>query len=177
MRSHNVFLVRRRHKKEAAMHNCSTIDKCLVIAYIYCKDRSTIFSQGRYSMPRRKKGWSKLSAWLVVVLGLAAGVTMNLVTAWLQKDVISNALYFLLVIFLLGAIIYSARKVRTPDFLNNVFWFLVATVSLNLFSTWVQYSVLHDTYTLPSVTLFLSFSVIALSISGLIQSNYYGRFK
>lgn len=45
-------------------------------------------------MPRRKKKWSQVSAWTVVVLGLVAGVTMNLVTAWLQKDVIPNTFYF-----------------------------------------------------------------------------------
>ncbi len=67
-------------------------------------------------MPRRKKRWSKISAWTVVVLGLAAGVTMNLVTAWFQKDIISNAFYLFLVIFLLAAIIYSGRKMRTSEF-------------------------------------------------------------
>jgi len=105
-------------------------------------------------MPHRKKGWSKVSAWTVVVLGLAAGVTMNLVTAWFQKDIISNAFYLILVIFLLGAIMYSGKS--THEFLNNIFIFIVATVSLNLFCTWIQFNELHDTYTLPSVTLFLS---------------------
>ena len=128
-------------------------------------------------MPRRKKKWTKVSAWTVVVLGLAAGVSMNLVTAWFQKDVISNAFYFFLVIFLLAAIIYSGRKMRTPEFLNNIFIFVVATVSLNLFSTWIQYSVLHDTYSLPSINLFLSLTVIALSISALLQSHYYRSLR
>jgi hypothetical protein len=126
-------------------------------------------------MPRRKKKWkwSKLSAWTAVALGLAAGVTMNLVTAWFQKDVISNAFYLILVIFLLAAMAYSGRKMHTPDFLNYVFWFLIATVSLNLVSTWIQYSMLRDTYSLPVVTLVLSFSVFALSVSALIQSHRY----
>ena len=128
-------------------------------------------------MPRRKKGWSNISAWIVVVLGLAAGVTMNLVTAWVQKDIISNAFYFFLVLFLLGVIIYSGRKAHTPEFLNNIFILIVVTVTLNLFSTWIQYSVLHDTYSLPSVTLFLAFTVFALSISTLLQSHYYRRFR
>ena len=39
-----------------------------------------IFSRGD-NMPRRKKGWSKVSAWTVIVLGLVASVTINLVTA------------------------------------------------------------------------------------------------
>jgi drug/metabolite transporter (DMT)-like permease len=128
-------------------------------------------------MPRRKKAWSNVSAWTVVVLGLAAGVTMNLVTAGLQKDIISNAFYIFLVLFLLGVIIYSGRKAHTPEFLNNIFLLIVATVSLNLFSTWIQYSLLHDTYSLPSVTLFLAFTVFALSISALLQSHYYRRFR
>jgi hypothetical protein len=128
-------------------------------------------------MPHRKKGWSKVSAWTVVVLGLAAGVTMNLVTAWFQKNIISNAFYLFLVIFLLIAIIYSGRKAGTPEFLNNIFIFIVATVSLNLFSTWIQYSVLHDPYSFSSVTLFLSLTVVALSISALLQSHYYRRFR
>ena len=128
-------------------------------------------------MPRRKKGWSKISAWTVVVLGLVAGVTMNLVTAWLQKDIIPNAFYLILVLFLLGAIFYSGRKAHTPEFLNNIFILIVATVSLNLFSTWIQFSVLHDTYSLPSVTLFLSITAVALSISALLQSHYYRNFR
>jgi hypothetical protein len=126
-------------------------------------------------MPRRKKGWSKVSAWTVIVLGLVASITINLVTAWLQKDVISNALYLFLVFFLLAAIMYSARKMRTPPLLNNVFWFLVASVSFNLFSTWIQMSLLHDTYTVSSVTLFLSLTIIALSLSALIESHYFRR--
>jgi hypothetical protein len=63
-------------------------------------------------MPRRrKKRWSNISTWTALVLGLAAGVTMNLVTAWLQKDVLSNALYFFLLIFLLSAIIDAIANV------------------------------------------------------------------
>jgi hypothetical protein len=125
-------------------------------------------------MPRRrKKKWSNFSAWTVVVLGLVAGVTMNLVTAWFQKDIIPNAFYLILVIFLIGAIIYSGRKAHTPDFLNNIFILIVATVSLNLFSTWIQYSVLHDTYTVSSVTIFLAITVVALSIGAILQPQFY----
>ena len=124
-------------------------------------------------MPRRrKKGWSKISAWTVVILGLVAGVTMNLVTAWFQKDIIPNAFYLILVIFLLGAMFYSGRKAHTPEFLNNIFILIVATVGLNLFSTWIQYSVLHDTYSVSSVTIFLAITVIALSIAALLQPQF-----
>ena len=129
-------------------------------------------------MPRRrKKKWSDFSAWTVVVLGLVAGVTMNLVTAWFQKDIIPNAFYLILVIFLIGAMFYSGRKAKTPDFLNNIFILIVATVGLNLFSTWIQYSVLHDTYSVSSVTVFLAITVIALSIAAILQPQFYRSFR
>ncbi len=129
-------------------------------------------------MPRskkRKRAWSKLSAATIIVLGFVASILMNLLTAWLQQDVISNAFYLFLVIFLLAAIIYSAKKARTPPILNKVFWVLVATVSFNLLSTWIQENILHNSFTISSVSLILSLTVIALAISALLESHYFRR--
>lgn len=129
-------------------------------------------------MPRRRKKRSiNISTWTVLILGLIAGVTMNLVTAWFQKDIIPNAFYLILVIFLIIALTYSGRKAHTPEFLNNIFILIVATVSLNLLSTWIQYSVLHDTYSISSVTIFLAITVIALSLAAILQPQFYRSFR
>lgn len=129
------------------------------------------------SRSKKKNSWSKRSTLTSVVLGLVASIPMNLLSAWLQEKVVINLLYLAVAILLVGVIIYSGKKLRTPDFLNNIFWLLLATVSVNLISIWIQYSLLHDTYSFPSVTLFLAASVIILVIGALFQSHYYRRFK
>lgn len=127
-------------------------------------------------MPRRKKTWSKRATTTGIVLGLVASIPMNLLTLWLQKYVLVNIIYFGLVIFLVGALIYFARNKHVPELLTTVFWLLVATVSLNLFSTWVQDNILHDSFTFKSVTAILSLCVIVLAASAIFQSHYYRRF-
>ena len=72
---------------------------------------------------------------------------------------------------------YSGKKAKTPDILNNIFILIVATVGLNLFSTWIQYSVLHDTYSVSSITIFLAITVIALSIAAILQPQFYRSFR
>ena len=127
-------------------------------------------------MPRSKKKspWGKRATFTGVVLGLVASVPMNLLSGWLQEI---NIFYLVLVFLLIAAIIYSGWKMRTPDFLNNIFWLLLATVSLNLLSTWIQFSLLHNTYSFPTVTLFLAASVIILALGALFQSHLYSRKK
>lgn len=125
-------------------------------------------------MPRKKKSkWGTAG----LVLSLLASIPMNLLTAWLQKDVVINALYLVLVILLLVALMYFGKKKRTSAFFNGVFWLLVITVTLNLVSTWIEESVIQDKFTLSNVTVFLSLSVIALSLSALLQSHFLRRWK
>lgn len=129
-------------------------------------------------MPRKKKSkWGKRATMIGVMLGFAASIPMNLLSAWLQEKVVINLFYLFLVLLLVAAIIYSGRKMRTPDFLNNIFWFLLATVTFNLISTWVQFNLLHDTFSFSTVTLVLSVSVMLLAISALLQSHFLKRWK
>jgi len=131
-------------------------------------------------MPRsrgKKTSWSKVSTKTSIVLAFIASVPMNLITSWLHDDVFINIFYLFLVLFLLIAIIYiyQTKKKHKHDILNKVFWFLVATVSLNLFSLWIQEKILRNTYTVSSITLFLLVAVIFLAISALLESHFYRR--
>ncbi len=133
-------------------------------------------------MPRprgKRTSWGKVATKTSIVLAFIASVPLNLITSWLHDDVFIHAFYLFLVLFLLIAIIYiyQTKKKRTHEVLDKVFWFLVVTVSLNLFSIWIQENILHNTYTVSSITLFLSFAVIALAISALLESHFYRRFK
>ena len=111
-----------------------------------------------------------------VVLGLIASIPMNLLSVWLQEKVVINLVYLALALLLIAAIIYSGRKLHTPDFLNTIFRLLLATVTLNLLSVWIQYRLLRDTYSFPTITLLLAASVIILAISALLQAHSLRRF-
>lgn len=126
---------------------------------------------------RKKTSWGKRATQTSIVLAFIASVPMNLITSWLHDDVFINVLYLFLILFLLVAIIYiyQSKKRRPHDILNKVFWFLVATVALNLFSIWIQEKVLKNTYSVSSITLFLLVAVIALAASALFELHFYRR--
>src|SRR6266566_5201139 len=126
---------------------------------------------------RKKTSWEKRATYASIVLAFIASVPMNLLTSWLHDDVFINVFYLFLVLFLLVAIIYiyQGKKKRSHDILNKVFWFLVATVALNLFSIWIQEKLLKNTYSVSSITLFLLVAIIALAASALFESHFYRR--
>ena len=128
---------------------------------------------------RKKTSWGKRATQTSIVLAFIASVPMNLLTSWLHDDVFISVFYLFLVIFLLIAIIYiyQSKKRRSHDLLNKVFWFLVATVALNLFSIWIQERVLQNEYSVPSITLFLLVAIILLAASALFESHFYRRTK
>src|SRR5271157_1383563 len=126
---------------------------------------------------RKKTSWGKRASQTSIVLAFIASVPMNLLTSWLHDDVFVNVFYLFLVLFLLVAIIYiyQSNKKGSHDILNKVFWFLVATVALNLFSLWIQDKLLQNKYSVPSITLFLLVAIIALAASALFESHFYRR--
>jgi hypothetical protein len=126
---------------------------------------------------RKKTSWGKRATQTSIVLVFIASVPMNLLTSWLHDDVLINIFYLFLVLFLLVAIIYiyQSKKKRPHDLLNKVFWFLVATVALNLFSIWIQEKVLQNKYSVSSITLFLLVAIITLAASALFESHFYRR--
>src|SRR5436305_8906636 len=111
-------------------------------------------------MPRRRRkqiSWGKVATITSLVLVFIASVPMNLLTSWLHDDVFINAFYTFLVIFLLVALVYlyQSKKKKEHKILKKVFWFLIATVALNLFSIWIQYSLLDNKFSVPIITIVL----------------------
>src|SRR2546422_7759703 len=112
-------------------------------------------------MPWSRKKWRKLSTQVSIILGLVASIPINLVTSWFQQDILSNILYSFIVMVLAVAISYSVIKMRAP-LLTNAFWVLVASVSLNIFSSWIQDKVLHNSFTLLNMTMIFLLIIICL---------------
>ena len=126
-------------------------------------------------MPRRRRkqiSWGKVATITSLVLVFIASVPMNLLTSWLHDDVFINAFYTFLVIFLLVALVYlyQSKKKKEHKILKKVFWFLIATVALNLFSIWIQYSLLDNKFSVPIITIVLLSAMMILAASALFES-------
>ncbi len=126
-------------------------------------------------MPRSRRS-RKLATWTSIALGFVAGIFINLLTSWLQKDILSNILLLIGVGIALVAIGYLVIKTRAP-LLISAFVVLVVSVFFNLFSSWVQEKVLHDTFTTLNVTLIFFITIIVLGLSAFIGSHPISKLE
>lgn len=118
-------------------------------------------------MPSKRKS-RKLAEQTSLILSLVAGITINLVTNWFQMDILSNAFLFVIMMVALAAVgYYVIKKMRSP-FITTAFIILVVSVFFNLFSSWLQVNVLHNSFTVLEVSAFLLITIVILALSGIL---------
>ena len=127
-------------------------------------------------MPWSRRKWNKYSTKVSIFLGLVASIPINLATSWFQQNFLSDIFSLFFAVILIGAIFYLIRKLNI-SLLTNAFWIMVASVSLNLCSLWIQDHLLHDSFTPSNVTLILLSTIIVLSLSALIDPKVLTRFE
>lgn len=119
-------------------------------------------------MPPRKIKPRKIATQTSLMLGLVAGITLNLLTSWFQRDILSNPILFILMIVAIVAVGYYVIKKLRSGLLTTIFVILVFTIFINLFTDWLQHKILRDSFTTLSVTVFLLITITILALSILI---------
>jgi hypothetical protein len=126
-------------------------------------------------LPWSRRKWNKYSTQVSIILGLVASVPINLATSWFQQF-FSNGFLLVVSMILILAIFYFIRKLNIP-LLTTAFWIMVASVCLNLFSTWMQDHVLHNSFPPSTVLLILLSTIGALTLSALMDPKVLTRFE
>jgi hypothetical protein len=127
-------------------------------------------------LPWSRRKWNKYSTKVSIFLGLVASIPINLATSWFQLNFLSNIFSLFFAVILIGAIFYLIKKLNIP-LLTNAFWIMTASVFLNLFATWIQENVLHNSFTPSNVTLILVSTIVVLALSALLDPKVLTRFE
>ena len=122
-------------------------------------------------MPKSRTSWYKVANYANVLLGFIASIPINLITSWLQQDIISNKFLTIFVIILLAAICYLVVRIHAPKFLIDALMGFVAGIYAGLFSVWLQGDVLHNSFTSVNVPLMVLVTLIILVLGSFIASR------
>ncbi len=127
-------------------------------------------------MPWSRKKSRKLATQVAMILGYAASIPINIASNWLQIYILPNPFYFVSAIILSIAALYYVIK-KQPSFLTSASITFAVSVFLNLLSSWVQESLLHNTFTFGGVLLIISIPIFILVLSNFIASHPISRFE
>jgi uncharacterized membrane protein len=127
-------------------------------------------------MPWTRRRARKLANRTSIVLSFIAGIAINLLASWFQIDILSNVLLLIGVLAVLVVIGYWTVKTRAP-LLINAFAILIVSIFFNIFSNWVQASILHNKFTIVDVAVIFMITVIALGLSVFIGAHPISKFE
>jgi hypothetical protein len=85
------------------------------------------------------------------LLGLVISIPVNLISTWIQWYIVSNG--FVLVIMIVGLLFIFYHLIKKQNLLLFVALLsFVASVSINLLSSWILQNILHNSFT-PSIVM------------------------
>ena len=127
-------------------------------------------------MPWSRRKTRNLATQTGLILGFIACIPINLLTSWLQQDILSN-IAFAVFIFLLCVAVWLIVLQIHSAILTSAFLVITANVPINLFSPLIQDKLFHNSFNLLNIVLIVAFTILCLVLSTFIVGHPITKLK